>query len=124
MCFCFLPFPDKATKLRTLITNHHILKKKDIEIGKTIKFTVNDDKKNFQVVIDESRKLYSSPEYDITIIELKKEKDRIEDSSYVDVDDIILNDNINNNLKEVLKNKTIYLIHYPGGDSLEEVRGK
>lgn len=122
--FCFLPFPDKATKLRALITNNHILGKSDIEIGKTIKFTVYNDKMDFKIIIDKSRKVYTNEDYDITIIELKPQKDGIKDDSYLDVDDcIILDDNIEANIKEVLKDKSIYLIHYPGGEKLKKSEG-
>ena len=121
--FCFLPFPDKAIKLRTLITNNHILGKIDIEIGKTVIFSVNNDKNCFTIQIDESRKVYTNINYDITIIELKKEKDGIKDDSYLDVDDIILDNDIKDNIIEVLKNKSIYLIHYPKGKNLEQAQG-
>ena len=121
--FCFLPFPDRVVRLRALITNNHILDKSNIEIGKTIEFTVNDDKKYFKIKIDESRKVYTNEIYDITIIELYKEKDGIKEDSYLEVDDIILDDDIKDNLIEKLKNKSVYLIHYPEGESLEHAEG-
>ena len=46
------------------------------------------------------------------------------DDSCLDVDDIILADNIKDNIKEALDDKPIYLIHCPGGEGLEEVRGE
>ena len=42
--FCFLPFPNKDKKLPTLKTNNHILEEPNIEVGKSIKFSINDEK--------------------------------------------------------------------------------
>ena len=122
--FCFLPFPNKGKKLPTLITNNHILNESDIEIGKSIKFSINDEKKYFNIIIDETRKVYTNDIYDITIIELYKEKDGIkEDDSFLEVDDKIIDDNMNDYFEAILKNKSIYIIHYPGGDKLEHAEG-
>ena len=60
------------------------------------------------------RKKYTKEAYDITIIEIKKE-DNI--NNYLELDDNIINDIINNNNKN--KNyidKTIYIIQYPKGE--------
>ena len=122
--FCFLPFPNKDKKLPTLITNNHILEESDIEIGKSIKFSINDEKKYFNIILDETRKVYTNDIYDITIIELYKEKDGIkEDDSFLEVDDKIIDDNMNAYFETILKNKSIYIIHYPGGDKLEHAEG-
>ena len=110
--FSLIPFPDKTMKLRTLMTNHHVLGKSDIEIGKQIQFSINNEKKQFNIVIDEKRKVYTNKAFDITIIEIKKE-DGIKDDSYLDIDDQIFEEEIQNFI-----NKSIYLLHYPkGGDA-------
>jgi len=122
--FCFLPFPNKDTKLPTLITNNHILEESDIEVGKSIKFSINDEKKYFEIILDEKRKVYTNNNYDITIIELYKEKDGIEgDDSFLEVDNKIIDNDMNAHFDTILRDKSIYIIHYPGGDKLEHAEG-
>ena len=116
--FSLIPFPDKTNQLRTLMTNNHVLKKSDIEIGKNIKFSINNGQKTFNILIDDSRKVYTSKKYDITIIELKNE-DGIKDDFCLEIDDLIFKENI----KEELKEKSIYLLHYPNGAEAEYSQG-
>ena len=53
---------------------------------------------------------YTNEEYDITIIEIKEE-DNIK--NYLELDDIIINDILNNNNKnKEYINETIYIIQY------------
>ena len=40
------------------MTNNHVLNKKDISVGKKIKFSLNGDKINFEIKINISRKTY------------------------------------------------------------------
>ena len=40
-------------------------------MGKHIKFSINDEKQFYDILIDKSRKLYANKDYDITIIEQK-----------------------------------------------------
>ena len=57
---------------------------------------------------------YTNEEYDITIIEIKEE-DKI--NNYLELDEIIINNIINNiNKNKLYINKTIYIIQYPEGD--------
>ena len=73
--FCKIPFFNKS--LPVLITNNHILSKKDIENNKVIKMTINNEVK--KIKIDSSRKKYTNHErnIDITIIEINPNKDKI-----------------------------------------------
>ena len=112
--FCKIPFPDVNNKLPVFISNNHIINKnllykKDI----TIEIFVEEDsnKKLFNL---NDRLKYTNEDYDITIIEIK-EKDNI--NNYLELDDIINNDIINNTNK-IIKyiDKTIYLIQYPKGE--------
>ena len=73
------------------MTNHHILRESDIEIGKNINFSINNEEKAFKLVIDSKRKVYTNEVYDITIIEIKKE-DGIKDDSFLEIDDLIFKD--------------------------------
>ena len=70
---------------------------------------------SFEIEIDNDRKKYNSETYDITIIEIKKNKDKLNIDSFLDVDEQIFNDNP----QEIFKGKSIYLLHYPHGNICE-----
>ena len=108
--FCIIPFPDKFHPLPVLMTNNHIITEDDIMKKNKIKFTVNDDKLSFEIIINYLRKVYTNKEYDVTIIEIK-ENDNIDMNSFLEIDDQIFKDNIN----DIYKGKSIYLIGYPRG---------
>ena len=116
--FFLIPFPDKIRRLRALATNNHILEESDIKIGKKIEFSINNEKKKFNIVIDNSRKVFTNKKYDITFIEIKK-KDGIKDDSFLEIDDEIFEENI----KDIFKDKSIYLLHYPNGKNAEASEG-
>ena len=90
---CKIPFPDKNNLLEVLITNNHILNENDIKNGKIIKLIMF-NKGQFQkkkIEIDNSRKkltIYNEEEgIDITIIEIKSNKDDID--NFLEIDDKI-----------------------------------
>jgi len=57
------------------------------------------------------RKIYTNKDYDVTIIEII-ERDDIK--NYLELDDIIINDILNNiNKNKEYKNETLYIIQYP-----------
>ena len=116
--FFLIPFPDKIRRLRALATNNHILKKSDIKIGKRIECSINNEKKKFNIVIDNSRKVFTHKNYDITFIEIKKE-DGIKDDSFLEIDDEIFEENI----IDIFKDKSVYLLHYPNGKNIEASQG-
>ena len=68
---CNAHFPDKKT-LSLLITCNHMLNENDISIGKKIDFSLDNGKIFYQILIDETRKVYTNKLYDITFIEIKK----------------------------------------------------
>ena len=118
--FCKIPFPDKENYIYALITNNHVLDKKDIEIGKTIEVNINDYKEIKEIKIDKPRKNYlSSPEeLDITILEIFPKEDLIE--HFLDINEDIINNNISNNLY----NKTsLYVLSYPNGNKIKVAYG-
>ena len=121
--FCKIPFPGKENILKVLITNNHvinedILNKKDEEIEIYIKEESDMKKLNLN---DRIKYTQSQKEYDITIIEIK-EKDKI--NNYLELDDNIINDLVNNNNNNNNNNnknveyidKTFYIIQYPDGE--------
>ena len=88
-------------KLFVFVTNSHILNKKDIEENKVIDISTNN--KSIKIIMDKNRKKYTNRELDITIIELKPNKDEIDKYLEIDEEDI--------NKKE---DKSVYILHYPG----------
>ena len=109
--FTKIPFPDLNNMLPVFITNNHIINnellyKKDAKI----KIDIYDESDNKEINLN-NRMKYTDEEYDITIIEIKKE-DNI--NNYLELDEIIINDIINNiNKNKIYINETIYIIQYP-----------
>ena len=108
----FCKIPNDWNDLRVLMTNHHVLNLDDIQPGQTIKFSLENDSKEHNILIDNTRKTYTNKIYDLTIIEIKKE-DKIE-NSYFDLDQLIFKENS----YSLLRNHQIYLLHYPNGEKL------
>jgi len=109
--FCKIPYPDKLHQLQVLMTNAHVIKEEDNEI----KFSLKE--KDYEIKIKDSRKIYINEEYDITIIEIK-EKDIIDNNLYLELDDNIFK------LDEIYKEKSVYLLSYPYGGTLNYSYGK
>ena len=114
--FCIIPLDDWDKNLRVLMTNNHVIGENDIIIGKKIKFTLNDDREEKELTIDEKRWKYTNDRYDITIIEIKK-NDGIKNESFFEIDNKIFDD-----CKIYLK-QTIYLLHYPKGKEMKLSEG-
>ena len=111
--FCKIPF--KTNLLPVLITNNHVLSENDIEINKIIEFTINDDNIKGEIKIDDKRIVNSYKELDVTIIEIRPNKDKI--NNFLELDeDINKEENI---LKTIYKKKSIYILHYPKGDNAQ-----
>ena len=106
--FCKIPFNNNL--LPVLITNNHVLNENDIDNNKIIKLMINNEVK--EIEIDNIRKRYTNSDknIDITIIEIKPEKDGINNYLEIDEEDI-------NKEKDIIeleyKKKSIYIIHYP-----------
>jgi hypothetical protein len=103
---------DNWNSMKTLITNNHVLNADDIIPGKKIKFSLNDEAKNYEIELDKERRSYTSRKYDITIIELKK-NDNLSADSFFDVDEKIYDPNYK------YTNKSIFLFHYPKGQKMK-----
>ena len=107
--FCNIPFPDKNNLLNVLITNNHILNENDIKNDKIIKLIMYNKGQNIakEIEIDDSRKkltIFKKEEgIDVTIIEIKPNKDNI--NNFLDIDDKILE-------LDCIR-KSIYILHYP-----------
>ena len=118
-CFCAIPFPDKYNRLPVLITNNHVLKGEDIVEGKTIEFSLNNEKQKYEIKIDDKRKRYTNQKYDITFIEIKKEIDNLNINSFLDIDEDIFEENY----RKIYHKKHVYLLHYPQGNLSEYSSG-
>ena len=106
----FCKIQDNWNILRVLITNNHVLGENDIMPGRKIYFSLNKKIKEFEITIDEYRKIYTNENLDVTIIEIK-EKDGLNNESFLEIDENIQKENINN-----FKNISIYLLHFPKGE--------
>ena len=99
--------------LSVFITNNHIINNELLYKDNSI-IEINIEEENNIIKLNLNNRIkYTNEEYDITIIEIKNE-DNI--NNYLELDDNIINDIINNNNKN--KNyidKTIYIIQYPKG---------
>ena len=105
--FCKIPFPDQNNLLPALITVNHVL---DISKHKKVEFDLNG--LYHSILIDNSRKIYSSKHYDSTIIEIKKNE--LNTNYFLDIDE-----NINqNNLENLYLKKPVYILHYEKGEQL------
>ena len=101
--FCKIPYPDDNNLLSVLITNNHIINEKILEDkNKIIIISINNDNEYREIKL-ENRIKYTNKEYDITIIEIKKE-DNINNYLYLDK-------NINNN--KIYIGESIYILQYP-----------
>ena len=116
---CLIPFPTKLNLLPTLITNNHVLSENEIAINQKIDYLYNDDKNSNSIIIDENRKKYTNKDYDVTIIEIKPNEDKIDINSFLEVDDGIYEDNIN----QIYKQKSIYILHYPKSGNIKISHG-
>ena len=111
--FCQIP-KGFCNFLPVLVTNSHILNKQALQSGKTINFTINDDEKDYKILIDNNRKVYINEKYDVTIIEIK-EDDKIDGKSFFNLDNGIFQEDFYKTFKKC----QIYLLHYPKGAKME-----
>ena len=91
--------------------NNHVIGNNDLIVGKKIIFTLDNDRKQKEIILDEKRKKYTSEKYDITIIEIKK-NDGIEKESFFEIDNQIFTD------YKIYIKQSIYLLHYPKGKEM------
>jgi len=90
-----------------MMTNYHIIDEKYIKEKNDIELTLDDDKISKTIILNNNnRKIYTNEEYDITIIEIKSEKDKINNFMDLDEEEILYN------------NKSIYIPQYPKGDKV------
>jgi hypothetical protein len=110
--FYKVPFPDQNNILKVLITANHVLYDKTLyNEEESISILINEEKQERLLSLS-NRIKYSSRGYNISIIEIKEE-DKI--NNYLELDDKILNDILNNNIEiEEYNHNFIYVLqnHY------------
>ena len=79
------------TKRTALITTNHVLGEEDLKIGNEIKITFNNNNEKIKILkIDNSRHIFSSEIYDITIIEIIN-NDNLDNYNILEIDENIYN---------------------------------
>ena len=81
----------------------------NISIGSKIKFSINDNKIKYEIVLDKSRRIYKDSKYGISIIELKP-NDGLKEISFCEIDDRIFKEDKNSFI-----NENVFLLHYGMG---------
>ena len=102
--FCKIPFPDNNNLLSTLITCNHILNEEYLKSNKNILIFTNNKNEKREICI-EDRIIYTNKEYDITIIEIKSEKDHL--YNFLELEEFGKN----------LEGLSIYLLQYAKGQN-------
>ena len=114
----FTKIPYNSKLLPVLITNNHVLDKNDISKNNIITIYLNNDKKEKILKIDDNRLKYTNTKLDITMIEIKENKDNL-NNKYCELDNGIINYFKSNQkedanyLNKIYSNKSIYCINYP-----------
>ena len=103
--FCNIKYENK--EIPVMMTNYHIIDDNYIKENDKIKITFNDDKEKVTILLG-NRIIYTNEKYDITIIEIKDEKDKIK--NYMKIDEKYLYDDSN-----IIYDNSIYIIQYPKG---------
>ena len=106
--FCRIIY--KNYNIPVLMTNNHVIDELYLKENNNIKLTLNDDNINRIIILDKNRKIYTNKEYDITIIEIKNEKDKI--NNFMDLDEKIFNEDSDISYN----NHSIYIPQYLNGE--------
>ena len=110
--FCNIKYNNN--NIPVMMTNNHVIDEKYIKENNNIELTLNDDNINKTIILNNNnRKIYTNKEYDITIIEIKYEKDKI--NNFMELDEKIFNEK-----SEILynNNHSIYIPQYLNGDKV------
>jgi len=87
--FCYIPY--KNEKLKVMITSYTILNEDIIKHNKTIEVSLNDNKVK-KIINFEDKNIYTNFEYNITIINIDSDRDKVTD--FLELDEKIFNENI------------------------------
>ena len=70
-----------------MITNYDVIDEKYIKKNNEIKISINDDKEIKTIIFNDNRRIYTNKQYDIAIIEIIPEKDKI--NNFMEIDEKI-----------------------------------
>ena len=107
--FCRIHY--KNIDIPVLITNNHVIDENYINSNEKITITLNDDKENRAIKFINNRKYYSNKKYDVTIIEIKQEIDKID--NFMELDEKLFFKDTN----YFYNKQSIYIIQYPHNDN-------
>ena len=105
--FCKIPYKNNS-KINVLITSYQIINEFYFNQNNQINLLINDYNELKVINLDPSRKIYTSKNYNATLIELK-DCDNI--NNYLELDD----DLFSNNIKSLFENESIYILQYLNG---------
>ena len=118
--FCAIPFPDNNHQLPVLVTSDKIISKKDISNGKTITLSLDDNKLEIEINIDNKRKYYIDEENQIVLIEIKP-FDGLDINSFFDIDNKILEND--QSIQDYYPNQSVYILYYCNNKNVEYTTG-
>ena len=110
---CGIPY--QSYSLPVLITNKSIINKEELLEKGTIEITFDNEREERTINITSQRKIFTSRNYDIIIIEIKPKEDDI------NINQLLETDNVSN---ENYKNKNIYILQYINGKECLKSFGK
>ena len=106
--FSYLNDNFNKKRFPVLITNNHVIDEEYFSIYKKIKISFNNEKKFMDLVLHSKLKKYTNKDYDITIIEIKKDiLNNI--NAFLEIDEKIFQENSD----KIFNKTTSYIIHYP-----------
>ena len=123
----FVKVPYKSELLPVLITTNHAINIDDIQNNKIISLYLNNGK--MTIKLDDNRLRYTNEKLDITIIEIKENKDNL-NNKYLELDNEIINYLKLNKIKLYNKeyrnyvNESIYLLNNPKNKDMFVSYGK
>ena len=105
--FCRIPYKNN-TKINVLITSYQIIDDFYLNQNNQINLLLNDYNEIKIINLDPSRKIFSTKDFNTTIIEIKQ-SDNI--TNYLELDDNLFS----NNSKTLYENSSIYMLQYLNG---------
>ena len=105
--FCRIPYKNN-TKINVLITSYQIIDDFYLNQNNQINLLLNDYNELKIINLDPSRKIFSTKDFNTTIIEIKQ-SDNI--TNYLELDDNLFS----NNSKTLYENSSIYMLQYLNG---------
>ena len=122
----FIKIPFRNQSMNVLMTNHHVLSENEIQDGKIITLSFNNETIIKNIKIDSNRKRYTNEKLDITIIEILGNDNinnfltldqQIKDRINLGKDDISINTNYISNM---YANQSIYILNYIINNNISE----